>query len=309
MPDSRARTNFYIFPTDRKIENLGVLNRKFDCRIVAYAPEKCATAECFEKNGEVFGYAKIYAEKEWQTGKKVCQFLTEQTRKNFPKLLAFDEENRILLMEAVKGNRLSELDKTQITNGFRLLGKAIGEFHNLSTAINLPKFSRLSPDKINFALKIISVARPDCAVQAKNLAENLLKSFLFADEEKVVLHGDVHPKNGILQEAETVTLIDFDQLSKGSSAAEIGSFLAGLLYKEIIGFDSKDERCKFSAAFLDGYAKIRPLPSQESLNWHTATALLTERAFRSISRIRVEGLQNFSQILAVSEQVLAGGVI
>ncbi len=317
--ESRARTDFYIFPNDRKIQNLGIVNsppKSFpsywaESRVVAYAPEKCVTVECLDYKGDVFGYAKIYAEKEFKTGEKVFQFLTEQSAKStknlFPKVLGFDETSKILMLKNISGNRLANLDKPRSSKGFQLLGKAIGELHEVSTSVKLPEFSRLAPDRIEVASKTISLARPDCKNQAENLAKNLLKTCNFGDEEKVVLHGDVHPKNGMLQDDETVALIDFDQLSTGNPAAEIGSFLAGLHYKKIIGLDSKKERREFSEAFLQGYAEIRQLPSQESLNWHTATALLTERALRSILRIRVEGLQNFSQILKVAEQVLAGG--
>lgn len=297
-------TEFHIFPNDRKIKNLNVLKGN----LVAYAPEKCATAECCDANGEIYGYAKLYAEKEWETGKRVCTFLMENSENNFPKLLAFDEKNRFLILEAVKGKRLADLDKVLITKAFRLFGKAVAEFHGISTSIKLPEFSRLSPNRVRIALQIISSSRPDCKNQAEKLAEKLLETYSFATEKQVVLHGDVHPKNGILRDDGSLMLIDFDQLSYGNPAAEIGSFLAGLHYKEIIGLDSCEERRQFCEAFLQGYSEIRNLPSQKSLNWHTAAALLTERASRSISRIRVEGLQNFPNILETSEQILAGGM-
>lgn len=314
---SQARTDYFVFPNDRKIRNLNILNSppkwlsgcwKYS-NVVAYAPEKCVTVECLDEAEKVFAYAKIYTEREFTTGEKVFQFLTEQSAKSlFPKVVGFDEKSKILMLKNVGGNRLANLDKSQSKKAFSSLGKAIGELHEVKTKADLPNFSRLLPDRIKKAVKTISEARPDCQKQTENLIEKLLENYDFANEEKVVLHGDVHPKNGILSEDGTLTLIDFDQLSYGNPAAEIGSFLAGLHYREIIGLDTEKERCQLSETFLQGYAEIRNLPSKESLNWHTATALLTERALRSISRIRLEGLRNFSQILAVSEQVLAGGV-
>lgn len=306
---SRARTDFFIFPNDRKIRSLSAIEQKFNGRVVAYAPEKCVTIQCLDESQNVFSYAKIYAEKEFATGEKAFRFLTEQSAKSlFPKVWGFDELNKVLTLKNVEGNRLDELDRSQNKQAFRMLGKAIGELHEVKTKVDLPEFLRLSPERIKKSLKTISVARPDCRLQTEKLAEKLLNYYSFADEEKVVLHGDVHPKNGILRNDETLTLIDFDQLSYGNAAAEIGSFLAGLFYKKIIGFDSEKDCHVFSESFLQGYAEIRDLPSQESLNWHTAAALLTERASRSISRIRIEGLHNFSQILETSEQILVGGM-
>lgn len=302
--------SFCVFPNDRKIKNLSVLEQKFKGRVVAYAPEKCVTIACLNDTENIFAYTKIYAEKEFVTAEKTFRFLTEQSNKNlFPKVLSFDETNKILTLKNVGGNCLANLDKSLNKEAFKMLGKAIGKLHEVKTNINLPSFSRLSSERIEKSLKTISVARPDCKTQAEKLAEKLLKNYLFDDEERVILHGDVHPKNGILADDGMLTLIDFDQLSYGNPSAEIGSFLAGLFYKEIVGLDSEKERCEYSKAFLQGYAEIRILPSRESLSWHTATALLTERALRSISRIRVEGLQNFSRILQTSEQILAGGIL
>jgi len=39
------------------------------------------------------------------------------------------------------------------------------------------------------------------------------------------------------------------------------------------------------------YAAVRPLPSPTSLRWHTAAALLAERAWRAVNRLRLPGLQ------------------
>lgn len=302
--------SFCVFPNDRKIKNLSVLEQKFTGRVVAYAPEKCVTIACLDDTENIFAYAKIYAEKEFGTGEKTFRFLTEQSNKNlFPKVLGFDESNKILTLKNVGGKCLANLDKSLNKEAFKMLGKAIGELHEVKTNISLPAFSRLSSERIEKSLKTISFARPDCKNQAEKLAEKLLKSYSFINEENVILHGDVHPKNGVWGDDGTLTLIDFDQLSYGNSAAEIGSFFAGLFYKEIVGLDSEKERREYSKAFLQGYTEIRNLPSRESLSWHTATALLTERALRSISRIRVEGLQNFSRILQTSEQILAGGIL
>src|SRR5678815_2233305 len=64
---------FWIFPHDKKIKNLAVLDNIPDelrdiegrtwttSRIVAHAPEKSVTAQCLDDNEQVIAYAKIYA--------------------------------------------------------------------------------------------------------------------------------------------------------------------------------------------------------------------------------------------------------
>jgi hypothetical protein len=61
-----------------------------------------------------------------------------------------------------------------------------------------------------------------------------------------------------------------------------------------------------SAAFRAGYASAGTLPSEKQLRWHTAAALLTERAVRAIHRIRWVGLQRISALLREARSLLDG---
>jgi Ser/Thr protein kinase RdoA (MazF antagonist) len=112
----------------------------------------------------------------------------------------------------------------------------------------------------------------------------------------VCLHGDVHPKNGILLER-GVALIDLDQASLGPAAADLGSLLAALRYEQHIGLLTRADERALSDAFLAGYRQIAKLPEAESLRWHMAAALFAERAFRAVSRIRLRGLQSLPELL------------
>jgi len=58
-------------------------------------------------------------------------------------------------------------------------------------------------------------------------------------------------------------------------------------------------------ALLKGYGA--PQDSHE-LRWHTAAALLQERALRSVTRIRPTTLQKLPEILRVTGTVLNGGL-
>ena len=58
-------------------------------------------------------------------------------------------------------------------------------------------------------------------------------------------------------------------------------------------------RCEEQLArcFLDGYATVRTVPAYWSVRWHTAAALLTERALRSVNRVRPAGLAHLAELL------------
>jgi aminoglycoside phosphotransferase len=317
--DSEIDTVYWTFPNDRKIKTLSVLehpplsfagifkNRWTRSRIVAYAPEKCVTAQCLSSDGQVLAYAKIYAEDE-----RLSYGIYESLRKNIqsaksnlriPRALAYSEEYRILLLEPLESNRIADLRNEDRFNGFHQLGIALAALHSIPVSSDLPRFERLAPARLQKAAQIISVSYPDVASIACNLAEELCRRRDSSSESEVILHGDVHPKNGILED-DSVALIDLDQAGTGPAAADLGSLLASLRYSHLTGFLSSASARALIDAFLSGYCKARDLPDKKSLRWHTSAALLSERALRAVSRIRSEGICRLNEILIDSWTLL-----
>lgn len=314
--DAELQTVFWTFPNDRKISNLRVLSHTpkslsningriwAASRVVAYAPEKCATAECLDETGAIIAYAKVFAGDE---GREIHNLYQEFQNKNarLPRALIYSETHRTMILEAVKGKRVADLPTENAGEIYRKFGAAIARFHDISPPETLPHFKRLDAERFPQILQIIKTARPDVASQAEKLCKKLI-AFAFDEEPKVCLHGDVHAKNAIWHDGDLM-LIDLDQVSNGNAACNIGSFLAGLHYKECTGQMTKRTRPEIAGNFLAGYAEIRALPTEKSLIWHTAAALFAERALRAVSRVRVGGLSNFGAILTRSENILRGG--
>lgn len=101
--------------------------------------------------------------------------------------------------------------------------------------------------------------------------------------------------------AAEVALIDLDQTGIGPAAADLGSLLARLERSRIVqGADTAE----LAAAFLDGYAEVRPTPDPESLAWHTSAALLAEQAMRAVNRVRPEALDHLGELLASGHTAL-----
>jgi Ser/Thr protein kinase RdoA (MazF antagonist) len=149
--------------------------------------------------------------------------------------------------------------------------------------------------------------RPDLAQLASELYEVLCAQKKDLTETSVCLHGDVHPKNGILLE-KSFALIDLDQASVGPAAADLGSMLAALRYGRHIGRLTEAAECTLATAFLNGYQQFGMLPELESLRWHMAAGLFSERAFRAVSRIRIPGLQCLPELLMDAMHVLGADV-
>ena len=114
-----------------------------------------------------------------------------------------------------------------------------------------------------------------------------------------VRHGDCHPTNA-LADGDSFALIDLDQAGTGPAAADIGSLLARL--------HQDGDSGAMRAAFLSGYRTVRTLPPERSLRWHTAAALVAERAVRAVNRVHLPTLDRLDDLLATADDVLLNGV-
>lgn len=321
--DAGLETVFWTFPNDRRIGGLRALtsipaelSQLFApawtrSRVVAYAPEKCATAQCLDDRSRVLAYAKVYAREDGQRIFDIYNALrqtqTSETRGiRLPRAFAYREADHMLLLEAVEGRRIADLHGDELLHGYRRLGLALAALHDLPLPDGLPTFKRLDLQRIRRATRIVGQARPDVQREAHDLANELSLRWEPSGMAPVCLHGDVHPKNGIMR-GDRLTLIDLDQAAAGNAAADLGSLLAGLAYNHRAGLLSRQVARELGDAFLNGYASLRQLPEHTALQWHTAAALLAERALRAINRIRPEGLRCLPELLIEANDILRTG--
>ncbi len=325
LHDAELETVFWTFPNDRRLAGLGLLRdvppepaRLFapqwtHSRLVAYAPEKCATVQCLDDESRVVAYAKVYAGDEGRRVYETYRALGRQLTSGsaalmLPRALAYDDARRTLLLEAVEGSRVADLGAEELPRGYYRLGAARAALHSLRSPEGLPAFERLTPARVRHAALVVGAARPDVGREASLLVEELARRWESSDEERVCLHGDVHPKNAVARGG-SFTLIDLDQCATGDAAADLGSLLASLIYSDVTESMPRSSSRSVGEAFVSGYASVRALPSASSLRWHTAAALLAERALRAVNRVRPEGLARLRELLAAASDVLRGRVV
>lgn len=314
--DEELQAAFWVFPNDRKISNLSLLTQIPEdislisgrvwkrSRIVAYAPEKCVTVQCLDGSGETIAYAKVFA---GDDGRAIFDLYRKFSGENLrlPQALAYSDFQQTLILEAIRGTRVAELGLEKSSDVHQKFGAAVAAFHQIKPTGDLRPFKRLSSAQLSLALQTMAKATPAHAFQAADIFEKL-NACSYETGPDVCLHGDLHAKNAIWNDGELI-LIDLDQVSTGDAAIDIGSFLAGLHYKERTRQLSAKCRAEISQEFLAGYSSIRPLPEENVLRRCTAAALFAERALRAVTRYRIEGLENMGRILAAAEKVLSGG--
>ncbi len=271
---------WWTFPRDRKLGDLGWLARpglhlgrelglpgwrRTD--VVQYVPERSVTARALDERGATLAYAKAYgpgavppsvaavrqrqvAEELRRTADPVCA----------PYPLAWSDARRLLLMEAIPGRPWTALSGEPLARAIGGLGLAVALLHGSTPADGLPAFGRLRPDRVQHSADIVALARPDVARRLDRLAARL-RATIPEPEAPVVLHGDCHPGNALV-DGESVALIDLDQMGHGPAAADLGSLLARLRYAVVVDDLGAPEAAELEARFLSGYAERRRLPDR-----------------------------------------------
>ncbi len=317
-PDAR----FTAFPADRRLDWLPSLmapRGSFDSllggawtssRLTGYAPEKSAVVACLGVRSAPVAFAKLFAypgeaRESFDNVDRVARAsraVDLVLRTPRPILLA--EPQNLLLTEAARGRRLTELHGDALEHAVGFMGAALAELH--ATRAPLPAHrDRTADQALNDAARLIGGARPDLHEAVTGLAQ-LLNATRPSCTRTVPLHGDVHFKNALL-DGERLWLIDFDQAHLGPAAADLGSVLALLRSDALVGIRTTAESIELADAFLRGYSDVRRLPPRAELRWHTSAALLAERALRAVTRVRCELLAHLPSLIDDARRRLERG--
>jgi Ser/Thr protein kinase RdoA (MazF antagonist) len=239
-----------------------------------------------------------------------------------PTPIGWSRERGLLVLEAMPGMRWADLDPRGPTARAALgrLGAAIATFHAVGPQpttsattprddlLGLPEFGRLRLERVGHSAELVAQARPDLAASAFRL-RSALAAGSPAGDDRVLLHGDCHPKNALL-DGDRIVLVDLDQSGWGSPAADLGSLVARL-HQDAVADGTPGAAADVGALIalvLDGYASVRPLPSEASLRWHTVAAIVAERAVRAVNRVNEPALERLEELLAVAEHIHREGV-
>lgn len=329
--DRELDTVWWTFPNDRRLRGVDTLLRPgrdlaaplvgvprwTASRLVEYAPERSVTLRAIGADGATSSFIKAFA-----PGTTDLRVLARRydfvarglerspTAVSSPRPLWWSDRHCALWLEAMPGRQWNQLGAGSLGSAMRRLGAALGALHDCAIRSDeisdqdglgraFPRFRRLDLIRIVHSAELIGRVRPDVAESARSLARALSEHRPGAEPE-VLLHGDCHPKNALLH-GDQVALIDLDQAGTGPAAADIGSFLARLEHTRLVeGADTG----KLVGEFLDGYAGVAPLPSDESLAWHTGAALLVERAMRAVNRVHPEALDHLDELISAGHAAL-----
>ncbi len=303
----------WLFPRDRKIHTLDRLSSPHpDVRrlvpgwvgseLVAYVPERAATARLHGADGETVGYAKVYADEAALAGalSRAAAVTVDEAHTQVPAVLGVSVTDRTVLLQALPGTRLDALAPARLGAGLAALGRSLAAVHRLPPA-GLPVTTRLAPDRLRAAAKVVAAVRPDVGAVVAHLAARLC-----ADPpppRTVLIHGDLHLKNALLAD-DRLGLLDLDQTGAGHPAADLGSLLAALLHARVAGRLAPSDEQLLGEALLTAYAGAGGRVGEDELRWHVVAALLAERAQRAVNRVLSDALPHLDALLAAATRLV-----
>ena len=318
--DEHTDTVWWTLPNDRKLRNLSTLIDPplrvressgvawHQSELVEYSPERSATVRVLDAHGQLCGFAKAYLDRDAVDAADQFNLVAASVALldgiRTPRALGWARPDRIVVLEAMRGRRWSQLPAAGQSPAMTNLGAALAGIHWLHTDFGRGTFQRYDQRNVLAAADLVAQARPDLAEPVRRLGAKLSRASP-SRGATVCLHGDVHINN-VLFHSDEVHMIHLDKGGSGVASADVGSMLASLMTDRLLDPDLFG--AGLGTSFLEGYGSIHPLPSTAELRWYTAAAFVAERAAGAITTVHVPTLTVLPEVLAMADGVLAGKV-
>jgi hypothetical protein len=201
--------------------------------------------------------------------------------------LAYDEHDRVLWQEGLEGETLDRRhpgDDAPAPTLRRVAG-ALAALH--ATPLPGLPLARASDvlDDVRARADAIACACPHVLGHLRDVVA-MLASTLPDDAPPATLHGDLHPKNVYLIR-DGVWLIDLDNLHRGAPEQDLASWTACMLYRARLRGEPAGAAHAAARALVQAWEAARGAPvDAHALAWHTAAALIGERAHRLVTRLK-----------------------
>ncbi|MEK7830492.1 MAG: aminoglycoside phosphotransferase family protein, partial [Acidobacteriota bacterium] len=152
--------------------------------------------------------------------------------------------------------------------------------------------------------RMVAMLRPELSSRLRSLLDRLRNQARQIDARPTAtLHGDLHLKNFFVT-GQKVALIDLDNLCVGDPLQELGSFIASLFYRSL----AQKKPAELCRAMADVFVRAYSAASLQTINrsildWHVAAALIAERAFRCVTRLKSDRPSLLEEVIALADKL------
>lgn len=312
---------FWTFPNDRRLRQPTIPFERHPLMdelwggsvaltVAGYAPER-AVVYRVEREGSrgALAYLKQFAPGGARPARDVLVGLASANHRaarpvRVPRVLGPDEADEadeaddLLVTEAIGGTHLHALSDSSLDGAFLGLGSALGRLHALPLASPLVLEDPFSASALRAGAHILAPTRPDLAEDVAMLTSRLIASRP-AVGDRVWIHGDLNSRNW-LTVGDEVGLFDFDQSMAGPPGVDVGSVLAWMRVRTLLGLWSPFREAALVERFMAGYARHQPPFERHDMWWYRAAALLLQRAVRAVTRVRERQLALLPHVVAAA---------
>ena len=281
--------------------------------LVHYAPEHACTVRLqmdvqppgssTAERWAVFG--KTYYNQTGEHTFSVMQQLRDEPSVISARPILYQPEINTLWQQSLPGKSLHGVDwMTRNPQQLHHAATTLVALHNTRLK-DLPRveITRLV-ERLKVRSQCLAMACPALKTQLESVVRRLcLHAAICRYGLGVTLHGDLHPQN-LFANGERIALIDLDQLETGPASLDLGSWMACCLYHACLTQQPLQQALQQAKLFIDAYAQqTDSWVSWREIAWFTAAALIDERLYRCLSRLKAGRLDIMPTLLDWADQI------
>ncbi len=293
-----AHTVVYVFPNDARLRKLRwyseprklkrslaeltspgerISARKTSVEVLRYKPERRVVAKVTMATKR--RTSKLLLRYSTQTRAKELGAVANHLRSygvDTPQPIAQLANGHVSIDEFVSGTQLRDIvSRDQLVDG-SALADALGRFHSVPPTSTIGKRSAESElARSNGGLCGLRQWEPALASRARNTAAALRRTAPQSRSSDVLLHGDLHAKN-ILIDGEQMVFVDLERVAMGPVAIDLGYFHAHAIAHAIRTPGESPTAETYAVSTIDSYrTRFAPIADDE-LGWHTAIGLVDQ---------------------------------
>lgn len=266
-PASRSQWLGGRFPDQLKLLN-------GELRTLAYKPERRYVAQLGAKHGSG-AVLRLYTDEGFRTARTAAKAFCSSEGVRVPRRLGHSARHRMLLLEWLPGQPLSEVlqDPSLRLSALEKVGAALAELHAQQCPSLPTRSGTCDAVSLRSAAAAVAALCPPLAERTSRLSHTL-ESFLESTAApRCAIHGDFYADQ-VLITPDAVAILDFDRARLGDPAADLGLFIAHLERNDLYGTLPSGLLPSMRAALLTGYGVQPESEVLHRTKMHTAAGLM-----------------------------------
>jgi aminoglycoside phosphotransferase len=261
-------------------------------------------------------YAKADLERSGADVQTLMQALSDSEaqaagRLHTPRPLLWQAQAGLHWQQGLPGRALEDVEPQLGPAISAHIGRRLAALHDTPVPTEATKALHTLRAQVVQAVHLLEQVQPAWQPVLHRLARRLdVGAAALAGEVAVTLHGDLHPRNILVDGAQQLAFIDLDSVCRGPAVIELGGWVADLHYRAMLAGQSAAHTTPAVDAFLAAYAQASGDPAPAALlAWSAAHHLLCKRAYRGVANLKPGRFEAVPRLLALADAMASAGSV